>query len=208
MIAFLQGKLIEVSENHLTIGVGDAESLVGYRVSVPASYASSGRHERGNKATFYVYTHVREDQLDLYGFETISERELFVSLMKCNGVGPKAALAILSGASADVIVDAVIEGRAAALTAIPGVGKKTAERLTLELRDEFIKKRDAGIFYAPASIAASNDRSAFPVFEEARQALTSLGFKSADIEAVLKKTKTFDRVESVVRSALRELGPS
>ena len=116
--------------------------MVGYSVNVPRN----SQYEllpNGKVIELFIHTHVREDQLDLYGFATKSEKELFLTLLSVNGIGPKGALSILSGADTSQLVQAIIEGDKALLTKLPGVGKKTAERMVLELSDSLRKKMDA-----------------------------------------------------------------
>jgi Holliday junction DNA helicase RuvA len=204
MLGYLAGTLLDFSETTVTVGVGSPGSLVGYLVAVPSSFFKLERVQ-GAALEFHVYTHVREDQLDLYGFETKVEKELFVSLMKCNGVGPKAALSILSGAPVDTIVGAIIDGDTALLTTIPGIGKKIAERLSLELRDDFQRKRDSGGLRTIKSDRTEAERSSMG---EARAALLALGFRPGDVEAALQKSGKTGTVKDLIKQSLRELSPT
>ncbi|MBL8148683.1 MAG: Holliday junction branch migration protein RuvA [Blastocatellia bacterium] len=131
MIAYLTGKLLTKSTNHSVVDIGG----VGYEVQIPLStYYKLG--DLGAVATFHVFTYVREDAIQLYGFHTPLEKELFLKLISVSGVGPKLALTLLSGLSADELIQAVVSGNLVRLTSIPGVGKKTGERLVIELRDK------------------------------------------------------------------------
>jgi len=135
MIAFLRGQVLDKQPNRLIIDVQG----VGYELHVPLStYYNVG--EPGTEVELRVYTHVREEALQLYGFLTTLEQKVFEHLIGVNGIGPKLALAVLSGMeNAEFIVSCVQRGDVAQLTRIPGVGKKTAERIVLELKDRLAK---------------------------------------------------------------------
>src|SRR5438552_8114820 len=131
MIAYLNGKLLLKSTNLAVVDVGG----VGYEVQIPIStYYELG--ELGSQAVLQIHTHVREDAILLFGFHTALEKELFLRLISVSGVGPKLALTLLSGLSAEELVRAIVTGNLVQLTGIPGVGRKTAERLSMELRDK------------------------------------------------------------------------
>ena len=130
MIAHLRGRLLEKQPNRMVVDVGG----VGYDVSVPLS-TFYGLGEPGGEIALRIHTHVREDALALYGFATRLEQELFERLIGVSGIGPKVALAVLSGIEPADLIRAIGRGDLARLTAIPGVGKKTAERIVLELKD-------------------------------------------------------------------------
>src|SRR5918996_1163277 len=131
MIAHLSGTLLAKHATSVIVEVGG----VGYEVTIPVTtFYDLG--DVGAGVRLNVYTHVREDALQLFGFRTLRERELFTLLISVSGIGPKSAVAMLSGMSADEIVTAIRTNNLARLTSIPGVGKKTAERLVLDLRDK------------------------------------------------------------------------
>ena len=130
MIAHLRGSLLEKQPNRIIVDVGG----VGYDVSVPLS-TFYGLGEAGATVALRIHTHVREDALALFGFATRLEQELFERLIGVSGIGPKLALAVLSGIEPPDLIRAIERGDVARLTAIPGVGKKTAERIVLELKD-------------------------------------------------------------------------
>src|SRR5688500_2281889 len=130
MIGFLRGRIADKQPNRLIVDVQG----VGYEVHVPLStFYDAG--EEGADITLRIYTHVREDALQLYGFLTELERQLFERLIGISGIGPKLAIAVLSGMEPRVLLLSVQRGDVARLTGIPGVGKKTAERIVLELKD-------------------------------------------------------------------------
>jgi Holliday junction DNA helicase RuvA len=175
---------------------------VGYEVSVPLS-TFYGVPDPGGDITLRVHTHVREDQLALYGFSTTLELQLFERLIAVNGIGPKLALAALSGIEPMELVRAVSSGDIGRLTRIPGIGKKTAERIGLELRDKL-----------PAGLAAATPGPAHaPSDAEARadllSALSNLGYQRAAaeraIDVALGALGPTARFEAVLRQALRTL---
>ncbi len=194
MIGHLRGQLLRKQPQDLLVDVGG----VGYRVSIPLStYYRLG--EPGSPVTLHVHTHVREDALALYGFLTQTEQTLFERLMAVSGVGPKLALAILSGIETDELVGALAAGDLARLTRIPGVGKKTAERLVLELKD---RVKDLASPAAPAAAPASALR------EDVASALANLGYARADAERALDrslKAHPEARFEELLRETLRLL---
>src|SRR5215210_1312668 len=131
MIAYLSGKLLEKHANTVIIDVGG----VGYEVSIPLStFYELG--DVGSDVSLRIYTHVREDAIQLFGFNSNRERELYLRLISVQGIGAKSGITMLSGMSADEIVAAIRTNNIARLVGIPGVGKKTAERLGIELRDK------------------------------------------------------------------------
>ncbi|MBD0326484.1 MAG: Holliday junction branch migration protein RuvA, partial [Pyrinomonadaceae bacterium] len=131
MIAHLSGTLLVKQTNTVIVDVGG----IGYEVTIPLS-TFYDLEETGKSVQLRIYTHVREDALQLYGFKTARERELFQRLISVSGIGPKLGITMLSGMSADEIIASIRTNNLARLTSIPGVGKKTAERLVIELRDK------------------------------------------------------------------------
>src|SRR6476620_4738482 len=131
MIAFLTGKLLEKQANSVIVDVGG----VGYEVTIPLSTF----YELGEPNTdiqLRIYTHVREDVIQLFGFKTSRERDLYLKLISVQGIGAKSGITMLSGMNADEIIAAIRTNNLVRLTSIPGVGKKTAERMVIELRDK------------------------------------------------------------------------
>jgi len=197
MIAFLRGRLGEKQPNRIIVDVGG----VGYDVAVPLStFYTLG--ESGAEVALRVHTHVREDTLALYGFATLLELQIFERLIGISGIGPKLALAVLSGIDVVDLVRAVQGGDVARLTAIPGVGKKTAERIGLELKDKLPPQ-------LAAEVAAQADTDGTGGLRgDLLSALLNLGYHRplADkaVDAAIQKVepKTF---EAVLKQALREL---
>jgi Holliday junction DNA helicase RuvA len=194
MIALLRGQLLEKHPSRLIVDVHG----VGYDVQVPVStFYQAG--DTGGSVTLRIHTHVREDQIALFGFATALEHDLFERLIAVNGIGPKLALSVLSGIESADFVRAVEQGDVTRLTRIPGVGRKTAERMTLELRDR-LPKVDAA-----APVPA---READGPRVDVASALVNLGYQrpAADkaVEAALKDAPAAG-FEDLLRRALRHL---
>jgi Holliday junction DNA helicase RuvA len=171
-------------------------SGVGYDVQVPLS-TFYGCGEAGAAITLRIHTHVREDQLALYGFATELELVMFDKLIAVSGIGPKLALAVLSGIEPRDLVGAIQRNDLARLTAIPCVGKKTAERMVVELRDRL-----------PKTIDASPGSAADAVRDDLVSALANLGYHRQAIDKALDKlltSKEEQRFEDVLRAALKDL---
>ena len=201
MIAFLSGKLIEKGANTVIIDVGG----VGYEVAIPLStFYQLG--ETGSDVQLRIYTHVREDAIQLYGFSTTRDRELFLKLIAVQGVGARSAITMLSGMNADEIITAIRANNLAKLTAIPGVGKKTAERLVVELRDKIadIGAGDA----AGAALGSGSHAQGDSVFDDALSALVNLGYQKNAAEKALQQSAesgTEMSVQKLLRAALQRL---
>jgi Holliday junction DNA helicase RuvA len=197
MIAFLRGRVLDKQPTRVIVDVQG----VGYEVYVPLStYYDVG--EEGSDVSLRVYTHVREDTLQLYGFLTDLERQLFERLISISGIGPKLAVAVLSGVDSRELVSAVQRGDVARLTAIPGVGKKTAERIVLELRDKLAQL--AVPIVADAGATPSGDRLRVDLVS----ALQNLGYHRPEAEKAVESilTTTPDATfEDALKAALREL---
>ena len=194
MISQLTGTLISKAPDGCVIDVGG----VGYGVVVSLG-TFAALPDAGARMTLVIHTHVREDQLLLYGFSTPEERTIFQRLIGVSGVGPKTALAILSGLPAHHLVDAIAAEDKARLSTIPGVGKKTAERIIIELKDRLA--RDVAL--SPGAAPAGPAR----LREDAVSALTNLGYGRPIAEEALRKIKWTDGMplEDAIRAALKEL---
>jgi len=199
MIASLTGILRFKSPGHVTVEVNG----VGYRVFIPLStfYELS---EEGSTVALNVFTAVREDAIHLYGFRTLEEKQLFELLLSVNGIGPKLAIGLLSGISPADFIRAVFTEDRQALTKIPGVGKKMAERMILELRDRVIK------LAPPEARAEAKAQSPLDaVREDALSALVNLGYRKSAakmvLDRVLEESGGELALEEVLKRALREL---
>ena len=196
MIAHLRGRLSEKQPNRIVVDVNG----VGYDVFVPLS-TFYGLGDPGSDVALRIHTHVREDALQLFGFATTLEQDLFQRLIAISGIGPKVALAVLSGIEPRELVRAVERGDVARLTAIPGVGKKTSERIVLELKDRLPRA------HAPA---AGDDGAAAPsaVQDDVLSALVNLGYHRPLAEkAVVSALRAAPDggFERTLKQALREL---
>ena len=182
MIAHLRGRILEKHPNRIVVEVNG----IGYDVSVPLS-TFYGLGEPGGEIALRIHTHVREDALALYGFASLLEQDLFERLIGVSGIGPKLALAVLSGIEPLELVQAIERGDLARLTAIPGVGKKTSERIVLELKDRLPRVR-------PAAAAVGGEPAAPALRVDLLSALMNLGYHRP-------------LAEKAVDSALRAGGP-
>jgi holliday junction DNA helicase RuvA len=176
VIAFLRGHVLDKQPHRLIVDVQG----VGYEVHVPLStFYDVG--DVGAEVALRVYTHVREESLQLYGFLTVLEQQVFERLIGVSGIGPKLAVAVLSGIDSRDLVVAVERADVARLTAIPGIGKKTAERIVLELRDR-LKQLDAAPAAGAAAAAAPVDR----LRDDLVSALVNLGYHRPQAEKTVE----------------------
>jgi len=198
MIDQLEGIVQEKSHTHAVIIVNG----VGYKVSMSINGLESLSKD-GNDVHVLTYLHVREDRMDLYGFADRKERNTFHLLISISGIGPKLALTILSGIDPLKLKDRIIAGDVTALTAIPGVGAKTAKRIIVELKEKFIKTDDSSLGFD------DGDRHHSQLFTDAVNALISLGYKSNHAKKActeLEQTgKLEGELESVIKKALKQL---
>jgi Holliday junction DNA helicase RuvA len=191
MLSYIQGPIVFSNPGSITIAVGIPESRVGYEISVPqtADYVGAKKNE---VLELFLYTHIREDAFQLYGFFSQTEKDLFLTLLSVNGIGPKSALAILSAIEPAHLVQAILHEDKATLQSLPGIGKKTAERLLVELRDKVEKQFRENPGSAQRSSASSKQDQLDPkyvIWNEARLALLSLGYREMDITRVLQGIK-------------------
>ncbi len=193
MIAFLSGKLIEKHANTAIVDVGG----VGYEVSIPlTTFYELG--EPGSDVQLRIYTSVREDAIQLFGFTTARDRDLYLKLISVQGIGPRSGIAMLSGMSTDEIVAAIRANNLARLTSIPGVGRKTAERLVVELRD---KVGDMAVT-ATGEGASTAGLPSDAVFDDALSALLNLGYQKSAAEKALSQAAN-EGTEITVQKLLR-----
>ena len=203
MIAHLTGKLFA---KHATSVVVDVQG-VGYEVTIPVT-TFYDLEEAGAQVSLRIYTHVREDALQLFGFRTERERELFTLLISVSGIGPKSAVAMLSGMSADEIVTAIRTNNYARLTSIPGVGRKTAERLVIELRDKMAALSSPALEQEIAAGASGAAQSEDALREDTLAALLQLGFPRPAAEKAIGGAMQEGgdlSVETLLRRSLRQL---
>ncbi len=197
MISFIRGKLIEKLPTQVVVDCNN----VGMEVLIPLStYEAIGNI--GEEIVLITYLHVREDALTLFGFATTEERQLFRELLSVSGIGPKLALGILSGSKVAEIYRHIAEGEESALTRIPGIGKKTAQRLILDLKDKAAARLQKlpGVFLPSIKIAPD-------LLDEAILALMTLGYARHEAQRVILKaaerTGQTASVEELVRIALK-----
>lgn len=185
MIGYLTGTVVSATEKEIIILVGG----VGYRVLAPLPVLVS--HAEGATISLHIHTHVREDQLSLYGFEQGKELELFERLINVSGIGPKSALAMLSVHSPASVAEAVERGDASLLSHTPGIGKKTAEKIIIELKGKLSHLQDAG---RPDS------------FFEVRLALEALGYSPKEVHDVLQKLNPLEtNTSTLIKEALSKI---
>jgi len=196
MIGSLRGKLIDKRPNQVLLDVNG----VGYQVQIPLStFASLGPLHA--ETTLLTYTHVREDALALYGFITAREKQCFELLISASGVGPSLALKILSGMSIEQLVPAVRKGDLVQLVRIPGVGRKTAERIVVELRDKLV-----AVDVPEAGKPATRSQ----LESDVASALVNLGYDERSVERAIEKARPASGAdfEHLLRDALQLLGSS
>jgi holliday junction DNA helicase RuvA len=205
MIAHLSGTLLSKNPNSVIVDVLG----VGYEVNIPVSTFYE-LEDTGTTVKLRIYTHVKEDALQLYGFKTARERELFINFISVSGIGPKIGIALLSGMSADELIASIKTNNLARLTLIPGVGKKTAERLIVDLREKMTAlsasqgEEDTGA--RPETGDASSEDS---VRSQALSGLMNLGYQRSAAEKAIDAALSEGgdvSVESVLKRSLRKLG--
>lgn len=200
MIGFLRGKVEYISMDYCLLDVGG----VGYRVFVSGNTRSQLKN--GQEAMLYTYLNVREDAMLLYGFLTQAEYELFQLLITVSGIGPKVAMGIIGAITPEALSQAVQNKNVKALTALPGIGKKSAERMILELKDKlhFI---DDGEFTETGTGIVSGEIGD-DIYSEAMAALMALGYSQGEVSEVFSSFGSLDQeadVQMVIKMALREL---
>ncbi len=190
MIGSLRGSLREKTPEYVIVDVGG----VGYQVYLPLpSFYEIG--ELGDEVVLRIYTHVRDDALRLYGFKDLPQQRLFEHLISVAGIGPKLAVTILSGMETDLLIGAIVDADIARLSTIPGVGKKTAERMALEL-----KEKVEGLVPVTAAAGPRGVRN------DVLSALENLGYRPRDAERALDKVEDkADQFEDLLKQTLRVL---
>ncbi len=199
MIALLTGHLAFKAPSHLTLDVHG----VGYEVLIPLStyYSLPNQHE---SVTLSIHTHVREDAIQLYGFLTGAEKEAFLLLTGISGIGPKLGLSVLSTLSVKDLFSAIQAGDTEKLGTVPGIGKKSAARIALELKDKVAKLHPECI-----SDDSGNGQPVSPLYDDALSALVNLGYRQPDVKEALKRVEKSGAMaqglEQVIREALKDL---
>lgn len=194
MIGSLRGNLIDKRPNQILLEVGG----VGYQVQIPLS-TFAGLGALHAETLLLIHTHVREDQFSLYGFLTAREKQCFELLLSASGVGPSLALKILSGMSLEQLVPAIRKGDLAQLVRIPGVGRKTAERMVVELRDKL-----AAVDVPEAGKPATRSQ----LESDVASALVNLGYDEREVEKAIAQSRTTvgNDFETLLRASLQVLG--
>lgn len=199
MIGYVRGIVTHLFKESCYIDVHG----VGYRVYV--STTTRQQLIEGKEATLYTYLNVREDAMQLYGFWTEDEYELFILLISVSGIGPKVGLGILSGMTPEAFKLAVINGQVQQLTKLPGIGKKSAERLVLELKDKLVKMTHISV-ESPDAIQPIGVIHSGPS-GEAIEALVSLGYAQKEVEALVESLNDGTKdVSALIKACLVELG--
>lgn len=199
MIGFVQGKVDAISEDNVVIDTG----AIGYNVRISAKTAQE-LPGIGQEVRLYTYTSVREDGISLFGFLSRDSLDIFKKIITVNGIGPKGGLAVLSVMSADELKFAIISGNAQAITKAPGIGKKTAERVILDLKDKIsvedtqIQKEISSYDGLPQTGKAQN---------EAVEALTALGYSATDALHAVRQIEYAEEmdVEAILKLALKNM---
>ncbi|HKR11159.1 MAG TPA: Holliday junction branch migration protein RuvA [Pyrinomonadaceae bacterium] len=204
MIAHLSGTLHSKHPNLVIVDV----SGVGYEVNIPLStYYELA--DTGSNVQLRIYTHVKEDALQLYGFKTSRERELFINFISVSGIGPKLGIALLSNMDADQLIQAIKTNNLARLTSIPGVGRKTAERLVVDLREKMTQLSVDQVDETPAKPDSVEATSEDSVRSEALSGLLNLGYQKAAAEKAVDAALAEGgdiTVESILKRSLRKIG--
>jgi holliday junction DNA helicase RuvA len=197
VIAQISGTLAQKIPGEIIIDVGG----VGYQILIPLSVFYQ-LPDIGASVSMQIHTHVREDALQLFGFNDLAEKQVFLMLISVSGIGPKLAVNILSGIPAEELARALKEGDQVRLLAIPGVGRKLAERMIVELKDKFAALSPAGVESAKPVIGSQ-------VMQDAVSALVNLGYKRPEAEKMVREVlKSGDgSLENVLKDTLRRLSP-
>lgn len=200
MIAYLEGIIKSRGMDHVVLSVGG----VGYQVFVTPSSLAQIPSSADSKIQFHIHTHVREDQITLYGFLSVHELQIFQRLLNVQGIGPKLALTVLAGLAPQEFVSAVVNDDLMRLNAIPGIGKKTAERIVLDLKDRLIKD---GMISLPVSGAATPHAG---IRGDVISALVNLGYPRLEAERAMVRLRPKEDapLSQVLKDALKEISRS
>ena len=197
MFYHLEGTVTELSHDTLVLDCGG----IGFEITITPNTASSLK--RGEKGKVYITEAIGENNFDLYGFLTWREKQFFKMLTTVSGVGPKAAMSILSYNTPDSLAISIVNENEKALTAGPGIGKKTAQRIILELKDKFSKEIAAEGLPTSAQISVSQGKAG-GAYDDALAALAMLGYSTADVAPVLRQINTENMTsEQIIRAVLK-----
>ena len=203
MIAYLEGQILRSEANLIVLKTSDG---VGYAVHVSQHLAVKSSPEEF--ITLHIYTNVREDDISLYGFQKLEEKELFEMLIKTSGVGPKLGLAVLSVLSPSQLVDAVHQDSNESFSQVPGIGKKTAVKLCLDLKDQLKRHPISGFEAGPAGSSKTGLTLSGTEIDGVFSALKNLGYTEKEILPVLRETSSSDLpFEGRLKKALSLLTP-
>lgn len=195
MISFMKGTIAQKTNFGILLEVG----FIGYEIMMPTCALAELAGE-GDKALVHTYLHIRENELSLYGFTSAFQREIFLKLIDVNGVGPKVALAALSALDPYDLMRAIVSEDYATIASVPGIGKKTAQRIALDLKDKFAQNLSADFDGVTGRSEASTS-----AFGDARMALESMGFVPLEVSKALKAADKHDDVTTIIEKALKEL---
>ena len=201
MIAFIEGRVFFLGTGMMVV---QTQSGVGYEIRVPETICL--KSQSSQEIQLYIHTHVREDELTLYGFSSWEQKELFQMVIKTTGVGPKLGLAVLSQLSIDQLTDAVFQNNTAAFSQVSGIGRKTAAKLCLDLKDQ-LKNRE---MKASSSLQTGNELDGILVDQnqELISALKNMGFQEREIRMVLPQAGEKDQpLEERLKKVLSLLTP-
>ena len=199
MFHYINGIVAELLPNLAVIDCGG----VGFAINTSAYTVS--QLKTGEKAKLYTFVYIREDCMDIYGFASKSEKHCFEMLIGVSGVGPKAAVAILSSSVPENLVMNIVSGNEKALTSAPGIGKKIAQRIILELKDK-LAKETAEISFQDFSSFSAVSASGNTKINDATAALTVLGYSSSEIASALKKIDIENLgLEEIIKAALKQM---
>jgi Holliday junction DNA helicase, RuvA subunit len=204
MIDYLKGTVVFIRDDYIVVDVGG----VGYRVYCANPYVFQDKKDE--QTVVYTHYHVREDAHQLYGFATREEQELFRKLLEVNGIGPKVAAGMLAGGRPEDVVSAIRREDVAWLTKLPGIGRKTAQRIVLDLKDKLDGVAVAVPFASGEAVrAASSSPDAPPAWAEAREALMALGYSEAELDrawaGIRKRIEDGETVDSLMKRAFKWL---
>ena len=184
MIAYLKGKIINKSTKSVIVLAGS----VGYEIFLPTKFIE--KINKQDETEFFIHSYIKEDAFDLYGFASLEELDFFKKLISVSGVGPKSALNVLSLASLDDLKRAITSGDSTVLQKVSGIGKKTAERLVVDLKEKFI------VDLSQPSMTSGSDKQVV-------EALMSLGYKQSEAQEVLKDLPKNDDLATRIKGALK-----